>query len=295
MLSGCDKPMRCFDLHCDTVSVLFDKNEDINSLSAAVNNKSIGDFENYTQCFAIFSEFPNKERFFAVADYAKKILPQFDGEYILTVENMAPLAKVPEPAAVLHGIGAAAATLTWNGENAFAGGVGSDGGLKPLGKHTVKEFGEYGIILDVSHLNRQSFYDVADCTDCLFASHTALSEVNDHPRNITAEQAKIISEKGGIIGVCFYPTFSLPDIFEGVYRNIYILGDKVGCDCIALGSDFDGARMAPELDGPDKLPSLRAYLKLRGLTDDILNKIFYGNAERFFNNRRINGKPKGMK
>ncbi len=287
--------MRCFDLHCDTVSVLFDKNEDLDGLSAAVNNSSVGVFDNYTQCFALFSEFPDRERFFAAADYAEKILPNFSGEYILTVENMAPLAYESEPTAVLHGVGVSAATLTWNGENDFAGGVGADSGLKPLGRRTVKEFSEYGIILDVSHLNRQSFYDVADCADCLFASHTALSEVNGHPRNITAEQAKIISEKGGIIGVCFYPTFSLPDIFEGVYRNIYILGEKVGCDCIALGSDFDGARMAPELDGPDKLPALYAYLKRRGLSDDILNKVFYGNAEKFFKSRLINGNPKGMK
>ena len=53
-------------------------------------------------------------------------------------------------------------------------------------------------------------------------------------------------------------------------------------DALAIGSDFDGAKMHPELDRLAKLPKLYDALRQRGVKAAILQKIFYENAANFY-------------
>ena len=51
---------------------------------------------------------------------------------------------------------------------------------------------------------------------------------------------------------------------------------------IAIGSDFDGADMLPELSDISKVPDLYTYLENRGISAETLKKIFYENAQNYF-------------
>ena len=85
------------------------------------------------------------------------------------------------------------ASLTWNEENHLATGVkgNPERGLTDLGKQFIKYMNEHDMILDVSHLNEKSFYDVLnEKPKHLIASHSNALNLSNHPRNLTDEQLK---------------------------------------------------------------------------------------------------------
>ena len=101
------------------------------------------------------------------------------------------------------------------------------------------------------------------------------------PRNLTDDKLQLIAEKGGIIGLCFYPEFLGGDVFFKLYENIYHML-KLGLENnIAIGSDFDGAKMDKKLSDVTKIPELYRNLKEKGISEDILDKIFYKNFQNF--------------
>ena len=69
---------------------------------------------------------------------------------------------------------------------------------------------------------------------------------------------------------------------EALFRHIYRMLELGGEDVIASGSDFDGAYISAELDSPDRLMTLKPFLSKMGLSDRIIEKIFYDNAHAFF-------------
>ena len=69
---------------------------------------------------------------------------------------------------------------------------------------------------------------------------------------------------------------------EKIYENICRLGNLGLENNIAIGSDFDGADMPPELSDISKVPDLYTYLEKRGISAETLKKIFYENAQNYF-------------
>ena len=139
--------------------------------------------------------------------------------------------------------------LTWNGENSVAYGAEQDAklGLKQFGQEVVNVLNERGIIIDVSHLNEQGFWDVLPLAKHIIASHSNARALCDHPRNLTDEQAKALVEHGGHIHVVYYPHFigdsaALTDLVAHVKH----LADLVGVEHLGLGSDFDGIEVTVE-------------------------------------------------
>ncbi len=150
------------------------------------------------------------------------------------------------------------------------------------------------IVADVSHLNRKSFFDVAEQTDCPFiASHSNLDTVDTpegHKRNLSKEQATEIIRRKGLLGVNFYTRFLQndgEDCFDAVYRRIYEYCDLGGEDAVCFGSDFDGCSVDTRLSGIEKIPALREYLQGRGWNEPFLEKIFYKNASEYFQKLQI--------
>ena len=142
------------------------------------------------------------------------------------------------------------------------------------------------MLIDVSHLNEKSFYDVAYYTDKpLIASHSNCYSLVPHKRNLKDEQLKLIIESGGLVGLCFHAPFLLGagmGSFEMLYRNIYRILSMGGEDTVCFGSDFDGGVPEEILGSLQKVRNLYAYLKGRGLDEEMLEKIFYKNAEKVF-------------
>ena len=104
------------------------------------------------------------------------------------------------------------------------------------------------------------------------------------PISFTDEQLKLIADKGGIIGLCFFPGFLGGDTFQKIYENIYHMLELGLENHIAIGSDFDGADMDSRLENIGDIPSLYFRLSEKGISDRVLNKIFYENAAKYMLN-----------
>ena len=94
-----------------------------------------------------------------------------------------------------------------------------------------------------------------------------------------------LKEKNGLVGINFYPIFlGCENPFESIYKHLSYMLNLGLLDNIAIGSDFDGAKMSETLDSTEKIPLLYEYLDKRGINIAILDKIFYRNALNFFQN-----------
>ena len=159
-------------------------------------------------------------------------------------------------------------TLTWNGENPIASGNETEKGLTAFGREAVGELVRWGILLDVSHLNDRSFWELMEETEGpVVASHSNARAVCPHPRNLTDDQARELARRGGLVGLNYYAPFLRPDKktveLEDVYRHAVHLLELGMEDGLALGSDFDGADLPPCLDSCQKVPGLGQCLAER--------------------------------
>ena len=107
-------------------------------------------------------------------------------------------------------------TLTWNNSTAWATSASDETsnsdlqpkGLNDFGKQVVERMNELGMLVDVSHLGEQSFWDVMKTTTKpIIASHSSVFELCNHRRNLKDDQIKAIAENGGVIQVNFSPKF----------------------------------------------------------------------------------------
>jgi membrane dipeptidase len=186
--------------------------------------------------------------------------------------------------------------LTWSRSNAFAYGVpfefpkspDTGPGLTAAGKALVKALNQAGIMIDLSHLNEKGFWEVAAISDApLVATHSGVHAICPSTRNLTDKQLDAIGESGGIVGINFHVGFLRPDgkgdadtPLSLIAEHAQYVADRIGVDHVALGSDFDGARMPAPLGDVAGLPRLIKTLREAGFDDKSLRKIGHENWQR---------------
>lgn len=278
--------MNFFDLHCDTAWTCYKNHYDFKSEKLAVNPKKGEGFEKWYQTFAVWVKDEQSDAFELycniLSNFKNILADKPDNLYpVFAVEGGAVIEGKPERVEILKKDGIRFISLTWNGENALAGGVNTEKGLSETGKEVLKEMNRLKIACDLSHLNEKSFFDAVEISDFPIATHSNCYDICSHPRNLKPDQIKLIAEKCGIIGINFYPPFLGDNIFEAIYQNLFYLADKGYENNIAIGSDFDGGEMDEKLDGTNKIHHLYNYLLNRNLEKELLNKIFYKNAKNY--------------
>jgi membrane dipeptidase len=108
-------------------------------------------------------------------------------------------------------------TLTWNNSTSWATSARDEThhrdslkhlGLTDYGKQIVRHLNELGVMVDVSHVGEQTFYDViATSTKPVIASHSCAYALNPNQRNMKDAQLKALAKNGGVIFVNFYSGF----------------------------------------------------------------------------------------
>jgi membrane dipeptidase len=186
--------------------------------------------------------------------------------------------------------------IVWSRPNAFGYGVpfefpsspDTGPGLTNAGKDLVQACNQLGILVDVSHLNEQGFWDVAEISDApLVATHSAAHALCPSSRNLTDSQLDAVGETGGLVGVNFHVGFLRADGEENedtpiatIVQHIDYIAERIGVEHVGLGSDFDGATMPIELGDVTGLPRLIAALDSSGYDDAELRLITHGNWQR---------------
>ncbi len=181
----------------------------------------------------------------------------------------------------------------WNTSNELAEGLYSqypDGepsepGLSEFGREFVKKSNDLGIVVDVSHLHKNSFYDVLDTSNKpVIASHSSVRSLVDHTRNLTDEQIQALAEQGGVICIAFVPQFIAenPDAASvgKIVDHVDHVVDLVGVEHVGLGSDFDGARMPPDVPHAGEYKAVTKELLQRGYDEQEIKKILGENILR---------------
>lgn len=192
---------------------------------------------------------------------------------------------------VLYRLGVRLLTLTWNQRNQIADGIGESrtgSGLTEFGLKVIDEMNRLGMLIDVSHLSETGFWDVIKRSKApIVASHSNCYNLCPHPRNLKDEQIKALADKGSVIGITFVPNFLTQEKrrtnVKDVVKHIDYLVEKVGVDCVGLGSDFDGTDSLPlGLEGVDKIPNITEGLLDRGYKEKDIKKILGENFLRVF-------------
>lgn len=280
-----------FDAHCDTLCMLADNGGSIRENTYNTDIMRMSGYKSYTQVFACFISpeyysapmirFNKLKDTFYAQDFApvKPILSLEGGEVIQSLEDVEYLKEC----------GVRCASLTWNNDNALAGGVmGNGGGLTEFGKSVVRKMNDLGIIIDVSHLSDKSFYDVAGLSrDTIIATHSNSRSVCANPRNLTDEMFRIIKESGGVVGMNLYPLFVSGKnscTSYDVINHIRHFAELGGLEAVGIGSDFDGTDncLPDDIKGCDELYRLFDNMTLSGFNIADVEKISHLNFERIF-------------
>lgn len=317
--------MNLFDLHCDTAGECFNRKMSLYNGNLHYNLCKGNILDKECRLFAIW--IPDELRGNDAVEYFENVLLNFKNEISLCnskiklcqdfldlkeAENSGKCAAIltcegASPFAYDGGIerakelGVKLITLTWNSENEIGYGCqsGCDSGLKPLGKHLLRDMERLNIVADVSHLNTAGFYDAVSSGARVIASHSNSKSVLEKTRadsedkffscrrSLDDEQIKLLVESGSLIGINFCKSFlgdEGDDGFEAVYRHMSHILELGGENVLSIGSDFDGCEINQELSGVDKIPALEEFLLEKGIGKELAEKIFYKNAYNFFKN-----------
>ncbi len=177
-------------------------------------------------------------------------------------------------------------TLTWNGINRIGNGAlsGEKKGLTRFGHEAVREMLRVGILPDVSHLNEQGFWDVAELSDGhpILASHSDSYAVHQHPRNISDRQFAAIRDSDGLVGLNLCDAHLGKHSFGQLERHVDRFWSLGGEDHVALGMDLDGTPIPTEWGGVEVACRLYEYFLQKGYPQELIDKFFFKNSYSFF-------------
>src|SRR5579872_4651970 len=107
-------------------------------------------------------------------------------------------------------------TLTWSNTNEWADSSGDlnrpnvqhHNGLTAFGKDVVREMNRLGMMVDISHVSDDTFYQAVQASHApVIASHSSARELTHHPRNMTDDMLQAVARNGGVVMVNFYSAF----------------------------------------------------------------------------------------
>jgi membrane dipeptidase len=210
---------------------------------------------------------------------------------IIVVEGAHCIEDKLENLSAFHAAGVRVMTITWNNSTSWAVSAqdsrADSVGLNEFGKRVIQSMDSLGMIIDVSHVGRKTVDDIlAVSKNPIIASHSGAYALRSHYRNLTDNQIRAIAQRGGVVGVVFYPTFLVSGgqaTMNSVIQHIDYIKNLVGVDYVALGSDFDGIESTPTgLGDVTKFPAITEALLQRGYSRQDVRKILGENFMRVF-------------
>ena len=217
--------------------------------------------------------------------------------FVLSMEGADPILN-PEQLDAWWQAGLRLLGPTHYGPGRYAGGTGTELGLTELGAPLLQEMARLGIILDLTHLSDQAFWQSVEIYDGpVLASHNNCRTLVPHQRQFSDEQLRVIIERDGVIGAAFDNWMLDPMWVKDESANTSVtlntVVDHIDYVCqlagnsrhAALGTDLDGGfgrEQSPcDLDTIADLQKIPALLAERGYGDDDITAIMHENWVRF--------------
>ena len=220
-----------------------------------------------------------------------------DGEpplgFVLSMEGADPIVS-PAQAASWWEDGLRVVSLSHYGVSAYAHGTGTSGGLTPEGRQLLPVMDELGMILDVTHLSDQSFWEALELFDgAVLASHNNCRALVPGERQFSDDQIRALIERDAVIGASMDAWMLYPDWVRGETSP-----EVVGLDAVvdhmdhvcqlagnarhaALGTDLDGGfgkeQCPHDLETIADLQNIPDLLRGRGYREEDVRAMMYGN------------------
>ena len=175
-------------------------------------------------------------------------------------------------------------TLCHNGNNDICGSARYNDenlGVSAFGEEVIREMNRTGMMIDLSHSGERSFYDTLEISQVpVVCSHSSCRSLCDHPRNLTDEQIKAITRKGGVIQVCLYSGFLRSDREANILDAIEHLNHIVniaGVEHVGIGTDFDGDGGIIGCNDSSELINFTRRLMKERYNEEDIRRIWGGN------------------
>lgn len=231
------------------------------------------------------------EMFKISTDLFKKYLPNED--VIFSIEGCDYIKDTNE-LEELYKLGLRNILLVWNNPNKYGSGNRDSYGLTNEGKQFLIKAIDLGISIDLSHMNKNTFYDTIELIKeqksigkkvKVIASHSNCFSVFNHERNLDDDQIKALKSVDGLLGLVSYSGFVGEDNYKDLYlEHISKAVSILGIDNVGVSSD--DMIFAKELFGDEYLmvfnfetinKDLRELLS-RKYSKEEINKIMYKNV-----------------
>ncbi len=213
----------------------------------------------------------------------------------------------------LQRLGARYLTLTHSVNTPWAGSSASDGdpGLSDFGREVVAELNRLGMMVDVSHVSDQTFWDALESSSApLIASHSSARALCPHKRNLTDAMIRAAADKGGVVHINYYNRFIDPDYatraaawdaanpdagrgegygartrarlaaigrasLDTLLDHFEHVAKVGGVGAVGLGSDFDGVdgELPEGMEDVSKVPAIADGLSQRGFSSSDVEKV----------------------
>ena len=234
------------------------------------------------------------EHIAAWADWEKDPLrSQPQAGLVISMESADPILK-PDQLAAWKEAGLRIIGPAHYGSGRYAGGTSTEFGLTPDGPRLLQEMERLHVILDLTHLSDQAFWEALGIFNgVVLASHNNCRVLVPHQRQFSDEQIRAIIERDGVIGAAFdnwmvrpgwargakeKPPVTMAHVVEHIDHICQLAGNSAHA---AIGSDLDGGfgreQSPSDLDTIADLQKITEILSTRGYSDTDTACIMHGN------------------
>lgn len=217
---------------------------------------------------------------------------------ILTMEGADPIVE-PSQVGAWWEQGLRVVSLAHYGPSAYAKGTESVGGLTQMGRDLLREMDDIGMILDVTHLSDDSFWETVELfKGPVIATHTNCRALVPGDRQFTDDMLRHLIERDVVIGAVMDAWMLQPNWIRGetTPENVTLntVVDHIDYICqmagnarhAAIGSDLDGGygteQCPNDLDTIADLQKIAGLLRDRGYSDDDVELIMHRNWTNLF-------------
>jgi len=318
------RALNYFDLHCDTAYRMYKEEQPLDHNTFHISLEKAEKFNKYAQIMAICA--PTKSTdddsytfFHKATDNLMRGLDRLECHaafcadsydldaalncgkkaFFLSVEDARILNNDIRRLYVLHARKVRILTLLWSGETCIGGSHNTDLGLSDFGKKVVSECFNIGIIPDISHASEKSADDVIDLAYAnqkpIIASHSNSFAVYPHSRNLRERHLKAICELSGLVGISMCrihlcDTSIQNATVDTVLRHIDYYLSHGAEDVLAFGCDLDGTDLPVDISNISYIDKIANALAKNGMSDRLINKIYFENAYNFIKKNLIPAK-----
>lgn len=294
--------MNLFDLHCDTLTALYDRHETLHKNTCHISLSRASCYRDWRQVFAVWSRHDlsddeNYARFFRVIETTAPMLRQAVSSVALVpylgVEGGALLGGHSRRLDHLFAAGVRILTLTWAGNCCIGGAHDTTDGLTAFGYAVLARCLTLGILPDLSHASDTMFWQtlsyVVQNRGALLASHSNCRALCNHRRNLSDSMLRALFSADSLCGLNLCPSFLSEEKASAQTASSHVLHmlDLGGEGHICLGCDLDGTALPEDFQGIEDLYRIADCLAAHGLTDLQIDALFFGNAASFFDRHGI--------